>query len=93
MIMFQNTRPTAFQSPHAKNICIPNMVNMNITMNRRKDFVRTNGGIGLCGENLASRRSYMLPRGQAFPHHHLPRLIANATGATMHISASRPMTG
>lgn len=50
MIMFQNTRPMAFQSPHAKYICTPNMVKMNNTMNKRKPVVRTNLGMGLWGE-------------------------------------------
>lgn len=47
MIMFQNTRPMAFQSPHAKYICTPNMVKMKSTMNKRKPVVRTNFGMGL----------------------------------------------
>ena len=38
-------------------ICMPNMVKMNSTINRRKPNVRTNLGIGRCGEYLASKRS------------------------------------
>ena len=45
-MMFQNTRPIAFQSPKAKYICTPNIVNMNNTMNERKPVVRTNFGMG-----------------------------------------------
>lgn len=46
-MMVQNTRPMAFQSPHAWYICVPNMVKMNITMKMRKPLVRTNDGMGL----------------------------------------------
>ncbi len=49
-IIVQNTRPMAFQSPHAEYICTPNIANMNITMKRRKPNERTNLGIGRCGE-------------------------------------------
>ena len=56
-MMFQNTRPMAFQSPHAKYICTPKTVNMNITMNRRKPDVRTNRGMGRWGECSDKTRS------------------------------------
>lgn len=56
-MIVQNTRPMAFQSPHARYICMPNMAKMNITMKMRNPLVRTNEGIGLCGEYLASTRS------------------------------------
>jgi len=92
-IIVQNTRPTAFQSPQAKYICIPNMVNMNSTMNSLKPNERTNFGIGRWGEYFERIRSYRLPRGQALPHHQRPRLMAKATGAIMHISASSPIIG
>lgn len=49
-MIVQNTRPMAFQSPHARYIWKPNMVKMNITMKMRKPLRRTNAGIGLCGE-------------------------------------------
>ncbi len=45
-IMFQNTRPIAFQSPHAKCICTPNTVNINRTINVLNPFVLTKAGIG-----------------------------------------------
>ncbi len=92
-MIFQNTRPMAFQSPHAKYICTPNIVKINSTMNARKPVVRTKRGMGLCGEYFASSLSYMLPLGQALPHHHLPRLTAKATGAIMHTRAKSPITG
>ena len=49
-MIVQNTRPMSFQSPHARYICMPNMVKMNITIRIRNPRVRTNAGIGLCGE-------------------------------------------
>ena len=45
-MIFQNTMPIAFQSPHAKYICTPNIVKINITINSRNQNVRTNLGIG-----------------------------------------------
>ena len=56
-MMVQNTRPMAPQSPHARYICIPNIVKMNITMKILNPLVRTNAGIGLWGEYLASTLS------------------------------------
>ena len=45
-MIVQNTRPMSFQSPQARDICMPNMVKMNITMKIRNPFVRTNGVSG-----------------------------------------------
>ena len=56
-MMFQNTRPVAFQSPHAPYICQPNMAKIKPTMNKRKPFERTKAGMGLCGEYLPNTRS------------------------------------
>lgn len=93
IMMFQNTRPMAPQSPQAKYICTPNMVKMKSTMKRRNPVGRTKRGMGLWGEYFDSTLSYRLPRGQALPHHHLPLFRENATGAIMHIRARKPITG
>lgn len=71
-MIFQNTRPIAFQSPQAKYICTPNTVKMKSTINSLNPNVRTKVGMGRWGEYFARSLSYILPRGQTLPHHHLP---------------------
>lgn len=50
VMISQNTRPMASQSPQARYICTPNIVKMKSTMNERNPLVRTKAGIGLWGE-------------------------------------------